>query len=97
MSRRVYYMTPKGRQVREEALAALRETKKNLDPGLLDRLRGAVAAYASNSKPEETADAGRMVPVDMKKNLTIVMKYLEMNRGNSSLYRQIQALLAEIS
>lgn len=97
MSRRVYYMDQKGKQMRQEALLTLRETEKALDPGLLDKLRSAVISYARNCKPEEVADEGKMVPVDMKKNLTIVMKYLEMNRGNPGLYRQIQALLAEIS
>ena len=97
MARRVYYLDPKGKRIRQEALLTMRETKKALGPDLLDKARAGLAAFAENRHAhKELEDApGDSVPVDMKKNLTIVMKYLEMNEGNKHLYRQIQTLLSE--
>ena len=96
MARRVYYLDPKGKRIRQEALLTMRETKKALGPELMAKAREGLCAFAENRHADKQGD-GKAVPVDMKKNLTMVMKYLEMQQGNKPLYRQIQSLLTELS
>jgi len=102
MSRRIYHINPKSRQIRQEALLAMRAAKKELDPGLLDMARRALVTRANIRHEQQRAGAERAdktstgsEPIDMKKNMEVVLAYLEITNGNKDLHRRVAALLAQ--
>lgn len=96
MKKRIYTKTAKRQRLVSEALTMVRETRDSIDPALLERVRdaigGAVETYQSDKYRSMQAER---VPVDQKKNLNIVMKYLEMNPGNKALHREINSFLTQ--
>ncbi len=78
----------------EDALATVRQTREALDPGLLERVREAIGAAVENYQSDRYRSMhADKVPVDQKKNLTIVMKYMEMNPDNKALQQELRTFL----
>lgn len=96
MKKRVYLKNPNRKRLVNEALEAVRETRESLDPALLEKARDAIGtaieSYQSDRYRSIQADK---VPVDQKKNLSIVMKYLELNPDNKALHKEIQSFLTQ--
>lgn len=84
--------TAKSRKIREDALKRMREAKDNIDPELLDKAREAIATgvqkerEARLDKHEPEGD----VPVDRKKNLHTIIKFLDGLDGNSDFQKKIE-------
>lgn len=94
MKKRRYYKTAKRERIVKDALEAVRETREAMGPDLLEKARSAIgsAVEVYQSEKYKTMHVDK-VPVDQKKNLTIVMKYLEMNPDNKALHRELQSFL----
>lgn len=96
MRKRIYHKTPQRMRLVNEALTTARETRSAIDPELLERVREAIGNAAETSQSEKVrAMQAERVPVDQKKNLTIVMKYLELNPHNKALQREIRSYLTQ--
>lgn len=72
----------------------LRKARRNVDPATLEHARELIAAQAGMdlSCPEKN-DCGRE-PVDRRKNLSIIMKFLEL-KPDRALHMQVRTLLNE--
>lgn len=96
MTKRIVHRTIKRKRIVSEALSMVRETRESLDPALLEQARDAIGAAMDNyQKSTFRPMQAERVPVDQKKNLTIIMKYLELNPHNKVLQREIRAFLSE--
>ncbi len=99
MRRVTYTQSFKKRKIRQEALEALRTARAAIDPETLAIARAAIEAQQEPEAPDETQSpesaeaAPGFVPVDRRKNLSIIMKYLEMKKDNKSLLQAIRDLM----
>lgn len=94
MSKRIYTTAGKRKQLVQEALCTVRETREIIDPALLDRVREAIGGALErqqnrNIRPMQLD----RVPVDQKKNLSIVLKFLELQPDNKALQQEIRSFL----
>lgn len=100
MPRRVYYMDPARQRIKQEFLMAYRTAKKALDPRLLEQARGNIydamlrQHEEMRSKRERKSSEGT-VPIDRKQNLSVIMKYLEMNPDNEKVKEQLATMLRD--
>lgn len=99
--RRVYYMDSKRKQIVQQAMLQMRATTEALGPELMTRLRLSVKDFDPElmewlvaQQGEASTDPG-CEPVDRKKNLLTILKFLEMKRGDASLNSQVMTMLAE--
>ena len=98
--RRIYYTTPKKSKLTQEALLNLRKARRNVDPETLEHIRGLIAAQAEQLAPERShhatsnENANGKVPVDRRKNLSIIMKFLEL-QPDRALRLRVRTLLNE--
>lgn len=104
MKKKIYSTSFKRQLVVSKALLAAKEARESLDPALLERAKQAIEgslrvpeeSYSPVAEKQQSSFSGNNVrePVDQKKNLAIVLKYLEMKPGNKALRQEIQAFLA---
>lgn len=100
MKRRVYKLTTKRQKIVKEAMGAMREARAEIAPELLDNVRDAIATalereQAQKEVTSETKMRLEHVPVDKKKNLMTVMKFLEMQPDNKALHRELTSFLSQ--
>ena len=108
--RRVYYLNPKRKQIVQEALLQMRATQKAFGPELMARLKLLVKDFDPDllaqqlsgqvnptPVPELEASLPERVtePVDQKKNLLIIMKFLEIKQDDRSIQGRVRTLLSE--
>ena len=103
--RRIYYMPKKQRPAIAEALRQMRETQLALGPEFITRIKMLVKDFDPDSlvlalTPEkavedQSEDMLRDEIVDKKKNLLIIMKFLQIKQGNKSVQTQVRTLLSE--
>lgn len=102
--RRIYYSKKKQRPAIRDALQQMRETQAALGPEFITRIKMLVKDFDPESlvrtwspkrslPAEETA--AEKEPVDQKKNLLIIMKFLQIKQGNKSVQTQVRTLLSE--
>ena len=97
--RRIYYTTPKKSKLTQEALLNLRKARRNVDPDLLENIRGMIAAQAERqtgavAPVSSNENAGGKVPVDRRKTLSTIMKFLEL-QTDRTVRMQVRTLLNE--
>ncbi len=94
MKKRVYQVNAKRNRLVQEALSTVREARETIDPALLETVRQAIGVAAESHQNDKyrTMQVDK-VPVDQKKNLTTVMKYLELNPENKALHHEIETFL----
>lgn len=93
--RRFYYSTPKKQKLKQEALLNLRKARDNIDPDLLAHIRGIIGTQAEKVTPSPAKeDASGKVSVDRRKNLSIIMKFLEL-QPDRAVRLQVRTLLNE--
>lgn len=100
MTRRVYYTDEKKRRQRQDLMLNYRKARRAIDPGLLDGARNMIIEAIENAQEkirqkERAGKPSEMIPIDRKRNLSIVMKYLEMNPDNRAARNEILLLLKE--
>lgn len=89
-----------------EFVTRIRMLIKDFDPEYLQQLgvslddepipKSWTPGEAVNLPPRsDTFDQGGVEPVDQKKNLLIIMKFLQLNPHNKSVQTQVRTLLAE--
>ncbi len=89
------YTTARRQRIVNEALSTARMARETIDPELLERARKAIGAAAETAQSDKYRPMqAERVPVDQKKNLTIVMKYLELCPDNKALHQEIRAFLS---
>jgi hypothetical protein len=96
---------PKRRKAVQDAIVQMRATERALGPEFMTRLRMLARDFDLESLmplPGSPVDIhaasdmdARFEPVDQKKNLTIVMKFLQMNPDNKNIQSQIRMFLAD--
>ena len=100
--RRRYYNSKSQKKIRMEALLTMKKARREIDPVLLENAQKAIAdAWFARrdaqdretvTKAYQTEDS---VPVDLKRNLCVIQKFIEMNADNKSLQRQIKSMISE--
>ncbi len=97
--RRIYYTDSKRKKIEQDALSQLRQTLSQLDPRLLDQIREVIAVRQPEKEdlPEDDdlSHSPSKVPVDHKKNLRTIMKFLELKPGSREFQKKIYDLLAQ--
>lgn len=102
--RRIYIPGKEQRPVVRDALKQLRETQAALGPELITRIKmlikdvdpeSVVRAWAPEEMTESSANDDRKEAVDKKKNLLIIMKFLQMKQGNKDVQSQVRTMLSE--
>jgi hypothetical protein len=85
-----------------DALRQIRETQALLGPEFITRIKMLVRDFDSNSLVRNDQQTEEIAPiyaekeaVDRKKNLMIVMKFLQIKQGNKSVQTQVRTLLSE--
>lgn len=101
MSRRIYYWNPKRKQIQQEALLALRDARRAIDPALLENARQAIAsglaqAHEAAAAANEPPAPPGSIAVDRQKNLTVIMQFLELKRDNQQLLGKVKGLMLDI-
>jgi hypothetical protein len=93
--RRFYYSTPKKQKLKQEALLNMRKARDNIDPDLLTHIRGVIETQAAKAAtPAPKADEAGKIGIDRRKNLSIIMKFLEL-QPDRALRLQVRTLLNE--
>lgn len=96
MKKRIYKITQKRKRIIDEALSNAKDARENIDPELLKSVRDAIGGAAETYQSDKyRAMHQDRVPVDVKKNLTIVMKYLELKPDNQALHQEIRSYLTQ--
>lgn len=96
MKRRVYKLTTKRQKIMQDAMGAMRDARAGIAPELIEDVRNAIAnALEQEQQRSETKMQLERIPVDKKKNLTIVMKFLELQPDNKALHRELNAYLSQ--
>lgn len=96
MKRRVYKLTTKRQKIVQDAMGAMREARAGIAPELIEDVRNAIAtALEKEQQRSETKMQLEHVPVDKKKNLSIVMKFLEMQPDNKALHKELNSFLSQ--
>lgn len=106
--RRVYYMDTKRKRIVQDALLQMRATQAALGPEFMARIKVLVRDFDPESlipgpaaAPPPAAALAAIPdghePVDQKKNLQIVMKFLQLKQDNKNVQNRIRALLAELN
>lgn len=90
------------KKIEQEAIQTLRDVRKTLDPELLQRMQNFLnesaqepdkkAVFEASKTTDEVLPDGR-IAVDKEKNMAIIMKFLEGNKGNMALMQQMKQML----
>lgn len=100
--RRVYIPGKPQRAAVRDALQQMRETSAALGPELITRIKmlvkdvdpeSVIRAWAPEADFQDN-EAGKEA-IDKKKNLLIIMKFLQMNQDNKAIQSQVRTLLSE--
>ena len=87
-----------------DALKQMRETEAALGPELLTRIKmlikdvdpeTVVRAWSPEALPGQDGHDTIREAVDKKKNLLIIMKFLQMKQGNKDVQSQVRTMLSE--
>ena len=96
--RRIYHKKPARKQIQMEAMLNLKKVRREIDPDLLESAQQAIAeAWFSRRDAAQDKAGSHMEPVDKKRNLSVIQKFVEMNSDNAAMQKQIKSLLAEYS
>ena len=94
--RRIYYTDPKRKKLCQDALLELRRTRRLIDPDLLDHIRSIIDQRIENAKSfQDNQSPEQKIPVDYKKNLLTVRKFLELKPDDKVLQKQVQDLILQ--
>lgn len=94
-------MNPRRKQIIQDALLQLRATREALGPEMMARLQILVRDFnpeylqAADAMAEEEKVGDAFEPVDRRKNLMIVMKFLHMKQGDKGVHDKIRAIMSE--
>ncbi|PJB71041.1 MAG: hypothetical protein CO093_06285 [Alphaproteobacteria bacterium CG_4_9_14_3_um_filter_47_13] len=87
MTKKIHHITEKRERIVTQALSTARKARETLDPALLEKARDAIGtALESYQNDKDRSLQADSIPVDQKKNLTIIMRYLELHPDNKPLY-----------
>lgn len=86
-----------------EALLTMKKARREIDPVLLEIAQKAIAdawfarrdAQEQEKMTTKSRNSAESIPVDLKKNLCVIQKFIEMNADNKSLQRQIKSMISE--
>ena len=98
MGRKIYTISSKRKRLIGEALATVRETRALIDPALLERVREAIGVAAEHCENRQYKSMQlERIPVDQKRNLSIALKFMEMQPENKALQHEIRTFIAQQS
>jgi hypothetical protein len=102
--RRIYIPGKEQRPAVRDALKQLRETQAALGPELITRIKmlvkdvdaeSVVRAWNPKAVSKQGPGEASREAVDKKKNLLIIMKFLQMKQGNKDVQSQVRTMLSE--
>ncbi len=89
--RRVYHINPHRKRITQEAILNMRAAREAIDPELLAHARKIIEETAVADV--DVADDQGKVPVDRKKNLSIIMKFMALQPENTALHKEVDRFL----
>src|SRR5688500_2887304 len=98
--RRIYVMNARRKQIVQEAILQMRATREALGPEFMDRIRMLVRNVDPASLlPDQPFSADPHESdeerVDRRKNLLVIMKFLQLKGQDKDFQNQVRALLSE--
>ncbi len=103
--RKVYYEdTPQRKRLKQEAILILRQTRGLIDHALLDQARQHINQQMQKQEkaaqpPEPVADNKvadpRFEVIDRQKNLTTILKFIEMKSDNQPFLQEVRSILQQ--
>ena len=101
--RRKYYKSAGRKKIQMEAMLNMQKARREIDPVLLEKAQHAIAdAWFSRNPSSHTqdvdavsSDESGMIAVDLKRNLSVIKKFIEMNADNIALQKEIKSMIAE--
>ena len=97
--RRVYVMDSRRKQIVQEAILQMRATREALGPEFLARIRMLVRDFdPSCLPPDHFSSPGSRdgsEPIDRRKNLLIIMKFLQLKEHDKNIQNQVRTLLSD--
>lgn len=102
--RRIYIPGKEQRPAVRDALKQMRETQAALGPELITRIKmlikdvdpeSVVRAWNPGGAPQKQLHEDLREAVDKKKNLLIIMKFLQMKQNNKDVQSQVRTMLSE--
>ena len=92
MRRRIYKLTPKCERIVQEAIVSMRLARRKISPTLLEEAKRSISKAferivenGQKAAQKEERDTNGKVPIDKKKNLNIILKYIELCPENQAL------------
>ena len=97
MSRKIYYKNSRRREkIQKQAFEAMREARESIDPALLEKAREAVGEAMHNARQQQNRpDSRGEVPVNRRKNMRVLTKFLEMHADNPALLSKFEKLISD--
>ena len=97
--KRRYYKNTARKKIQMEAMLNMKKARREIDPALLEKAQHAIAdawfsRHESDSTNTSKSDNG-MVSVDLRQNLSVIQKFIEMNADNMALQKQIKSMISE--
>lgn len=96
---RIYYSDSKRKKLTQEALLELRRTRRLIDPELLEQALQVIASRSNTEKTDKIQQDNRQdtegFVVDKRKNLTTIMKFIQLKSPSEGFQKQIQALFTD--
>lgn len=95
MRRRIYKLSPKREKIVGEAMNSMRAARNAIEPALLDEARNAIvdAMEKAIAKDEELAVRSNTYKVDRKKNLDIVMQYIQLRPDHAGVKQELRSFI----
>jgi hypothetical protein len=91
MRRRTYNVSPKRERVVREAISTMRAARRQICPQLLDEAKKSIGtAFEKLAQSKETPIAAKNDGIDRRKNLNIIMRYLEISSDNQELKKLLK-------
>jgi len=79
-----------------EAIELTRQTRAKIDPKVLKTARDSIEKAMLNHIAESpSVEEQGVEPVDMKKNLSIIMKYLEIRPEHKAVQSEVRSFLTQ--
>ncbi|MCB9991546.1 MAG: hypothetical protein H6867_09250 [Rhodospirillales bacterium] len=96
MSRRIYTVKAARKRLISDALETVREIRAQIDPALLEEVRNAIGAAAEQHETRQYKSMHtERVPVDQKRNLSVALKFMELQPHNKALQREVLTFMAQ--
>lgn len=97
MKRRIYtkktVKTEKRKELEQNLLQTLRDTRKTISPELLDMVRAATQKQVEEQQGQQVYKD--FEPVDKRKMYETILRFIHLNKGKQDFMKQVMAIMQD--